>query len=533
MSNTRPVPGPSPTLVGTLGLALLLARVLGARYGTFLQQDDLSLAAGVATLMTDNPVEVYRYGPQAGYYRLVQLLSLGDPRDIPWVMTTLSALAATAIPLCGLALFPDRLSVRERWVLAGTLAIHPLLWMSGTYGNSAMPSTALLVGSITLLSHRAGAVGETVALVLCAAAIVVRADAVLATPAVVLLLHQRHGGLRPAVLRAGALAGGLAILYAALFLADPRMHDAVASVASHLTNEEYATRFWEYLLWSTSPLPLAAAALGAGLMLERRRALLGVAVTWCLPFFAFYYSTTTSPRYFLPTAVPLAVCAAVALAKLPGLLAPGHRRIAAWVVGVAASAHLFVALGHFSPGSPRNLLRQGEFETQLGPMWTGALLYKTFAMPHGSAWSSRGRAFGRMNGTLRATDDALGGVATGADAGRTIAVLLGGWNGHAFHFFALAHDARFDAPTRPGSGFAAETWLSLGGARLMAVRRSDAGYRAMPALPAGAGDEVWVFAWDSAADGGMRRRLAPGLVPVPVGDTTAPMRRFLLRRDVR
>ena len=523
-----PLKGPSPTLVGVLALALLAARIAGARYYTFLQQDDISLATGVATLMRDSSVEMYRYGPQAGYYRLVQLLSFGDLRAIPWVMITLSAVAATVIPVCGFYLFPDRLTTGERWALAGILAINPLIWMSGTYGNSAMPSVALLVVAFTVLSRRPGPWAEAAALGLYAAAIVVRADAVLAGPALLLLLYRRHGDLRAVLLRAGALGAGLAAVYAVLFVADPRMRDAFSSVASHLTNEAFTTRFWDYLLWSTSPLPLAAAALGIGLMLERERSLLLVLAAWCLPFFAFYYASTTSPRYFLPSAVPVAIASAIGFVALPRLVAAGRRTLTGIVTAAAASLHLFIGMGHFTPGPLTNMLTQAEFETQLGPMWTGALAYKTYLLPHGSVVASRGRAFGRVFGTMRTMDDALEAVAAGADSGHTVAVLTGGWSGHAFYYYALVHGAEFSPPRRPGSGFAGEMWSELGGARLMSVRRSDPGYEAMRTLPVAAGDQVWVMAYDSTADRSMRGRLAPGLVAAAVGDTTAPVRRFTL-----
>src|SRR5262245_53195199 len=186
---------PQSLVIATLALALLIARLLGAHFGAFFGLDEVSLAAGVAALARDSIGGIYRYGPQVGYYRLVQTLDVmfgGDLRAIPIIMTTLSALAGTIIPLCGLAAFPDQLTRTERWVLAGLLVVNPILWMSSTYGNSAMPSAALLVSAVTILSNRPRPAAEAAALALYAAAILVRADAVLAFPLIVLLLHLNH-----------------------------------------------------------------------------------------------------------------------------------------------------------------------------------------------------------------------------------------------------------------------------------------------------------------------------------------------------
>ncbi len=361
---------PRPMTIAVLFAALLGARLLAAHFVAFFQNDEVSLAAGAAALARHSIADIYRYGPQAGYYRLVEGLALafGSLRAIPIVMTWLSALAGTVMPLCGLAAFPDQLSRQERWVLAGLLAVNPILWMSSAYGNSAMPSVALLVLGITWLSNHPGRAGEAAALALYAAAILVRADAVLAFPAVVLVLYQRYRAPGPLAARIGPLVLALAAVYAVLFLVDARMASTVHAVTEHLGDSRFLTHFWDYLLWSTSPFILAFAAVGVRELLTGRRALLACVAAWCLPFFGFYYATTTSPRYFVPTAMPLAVCAAVGVVFLASALGPARQRVAAALLTVLATIHLFVGLSHFSPGSLRNLLQQGEFETQIGPV---------------------------------------------------------------------------------------------------------------------------------------------------------------------
>ena len=170
-----------------LAVALLLARLLSASYGAFYEGDEISIAAGVAGIARDNAAHLYRYGPQVGYYRLVQGLNAlfqGGVLTIPLIMVTLSVLAGTLIPLLGLYAFRGDLTRVERWLVAGTLAASPILWTSSRYGNTAMPAAALVVGAVVLLSNRPHKLGELAALLLFAGAILVRADSLLATGAI-------------------------------------------------------------------------------------------------------------------------------------------------------------------------------------------------------------------------------------------------------------------------------------------------------------------------------------------------------------
>jgi hypothetical protein len=523
---------PPRIVIATLAVGLLVARLLGAHFIWFYQNDEVALAAGVAALARHSTTaDVYRYGPQVGYYRLVQAMTTvlgGHLRAIPIVMITLSVLAGVVIPLCALVAFPRLLSDTERWVLAGLLTVHPMLWMSSTYGNSAMPSTALLVAAVTILSNRPGAAGEAAALALYGAAVLIRADAVFVAPLIALLLFRHHGGVRPVVTRAAPLVAGLGLVYAILFLADPHMATTLHGIAGHLTNPTFETRFWTYLLWSTSPFILGFAVIGVREMLVERRALLAIVALWCLPFFAFYYGSTTSPRYFVPTAMPVAMCASVGLVALLPALAPLPPRIGAILLGLLATLHLFIGLERFTPGSPKNLLRQSQLDTQVGPLWTGAYLYKTYFTPWFLARSLWHPGFGQLNQTEHWLDGSLAEIAAGAQRGRTVVVLLGGWNGHVFHYYAHVHGATYTsrAPGPEYATFATETWMTLGGARLMSIRWASPWYRALPRLPVGAGDQIWILAFNGEIDRSVRAQIPPDLALVTDADPIPAVRRY-------
>src|SRR5262249_13124497 len=126
-----------------------------------------------------------------------------------------------------------------RRVLGGLLAVNPILWMSSTYGNSAMPSAALLVAAVTILSNRPRSAAEATALALYIAAILLRADAVLAFPLVVLLLYKLHGSVRTIVMRGVSMAVALALIYGLLVLIDPHMADALGGVKTHFSSPAF------------------------------------------------------------------------------------------------------------------------------------------------------------------------------------------------------------------------------------------------------------------------------------------------------
>ncbi len=522
---------PSPFTLAALFLALLAARLLGGHFAWFWQVDEVSLADGIVALIRHNEVaDSYRYGPQVGYHRLVQGIDLllgGNPRLVPVIMIALSATAGAIIPICGLVSFPALLTMTERWVLGGFLAINPILWMSSTYGNSTTPAIALLAISVAWLSQHPGRLGETIGLAFFAAAVFVRADTVLASPFIAVLLWQRYGNIRDVLLRGAPYVVVLGALYATLFALDPRMATATDDVGSHLTNP-FPTKFWEYLVWSTSPVALALAVVGVTELARTRRALLALTAAWCIPLFAFYFGATTTPRYFIPTIIPVAVLSAVGAVALPRLLAPARVRSAAAVLFAVCVAPLFVGLGWFSPSSWRTLLNESQFETQVGPMWTGALLYKTYVSPTLFSQSLRSGPFGRASYTEWPMDSGLATVAAGGAKGRTVVVLLSGWNGHAFHFYANVHGAKYISRA-PGPVFATETWMELGGARLMAIARRVPEYRAMTTLPVKADDEVWMTAWSADDEAFLRTQIPGGLSLTLLTGADRPVRRYSVR----
>ena len=506
---------------------LLIARLLAAHFNAFFQNDEISLAAGIAAILKHNPLaDAYKYGPQVGYYRLVQLLDLllgGNVRAVPLIMISLSALAGTVIPACGLQLFSDLLAPRERWLLAGLLAVNPIIWMSSTYGNSTMPATALVVLALTVLSREGGVARDALGLVLFGAGVLVRADGILAAPALALLLWQRNRGMAAVARRIGGLALGLAAIYGVLFAVDARMASTVHDVTSHLTNR-FPTLFWDYLLWSLSPFALCFAIVGAAEVLRGRRLLAALLATWAAPVFCFYYADTSIPRYFVPSAVPLSVLAAVGIGALGPLLAPTRARLATAGLAALAVVPLFVGLGWYSPSSWKNLLKESEFETQAGPMWTGAFLYKSYLVPSFLERSVRHPPFGESNYTQRIIDSALAAVARGATRGHTVGVLIGGWNGNAFHYYANAWNARY-VSRAPGPTFGALSWLSLDSARLFTIGRWVPQYQALHVLPLAGGDELWVLGWTPSDDSLMRAKVPAGLSLAPV-DTTDRVHRY-------
>jgi len=500
--------------VAAFALTLLALRLLAAGYGMFIENDETSLAAGVATLLRDSDGPLYRYGPQAGYYQLVAALTRlagGEILAIPLVQVTLSALAGTVVPLLGLAAFRGELSRQERWIVAAVLAASPILWMASRYGNSALAALPLAVGALVILSNRPARTGELVALGLMAAAILVRADAVLATPGLAVLLWRNHGGLRPAVLRFAGFGLVVAAIYALLFATDPRMHSLAQDVGDHLATP-FETLFWEYLLWSVSPLPLIFAVLGLREMLPERPWLLAVLAAWTLPVLAFYFPATTQPRYFLLPSFALAIATAVGVTSV--VRAAGrHRRLAlAGSLGLCG-LHLLVGLGHFGTNERRGFLTAASLETQTGPLWTGALLYKSYWAPglaNAPIWRPR---FGDQNPVERSIAHALGALGSGAYRDRHVVLLFAPGYANVMHFYAQAAGVTIVA-RGTGQLFQAEFAMTHGGARLTTIGLRPLAADTAARLPVAAGDAVWIFARDGAEEATYASRLPPGLALV-------------------
>lgn len=495
-----------------------MVRALSAQFGYFSESDDIAIAAGVAALRNDSITDLYRYGPQVGYYQLVKGLSAlagSDLIRVPAAMVWMSVVAGVTIPIAGLLSFRHDFSRQERWLLFLILAANPILWLSSRYGNSAMPSVALAVTAAAILSNRPRWPGELLALGLFASAIVVRADAVLVTAGIGVLLWRNHGAFRPAAIRIVATGVAVAAVFAALFLADPRMAGLTTSVVGHLTNV-FESYFWEYLLWAMSPLVLGFAVLGARELATTRRWIALALAAWSLPVVAFYYRAITTPRYFLLLVFPLAVAATVGLVLVAG---PWRGRLT-WRTALAltaASVHLLVVLDRAVPATRRSWLTQGEFRTHDGEMWTGALLYK-------SLWARRpwnASVFGPPLGRLGAPDSALTAgfsvlVRNEVPEARIVLVADRGWTLNA-HFFAQVFRARVRSADPAGEAFSRRTDMELGETPLTMIGKSEFDRDSLLRLPVAPGEQLWIVARSQESSDRVRHRLpaALRLVPLP------------------
>jgi len=531
----QPIAGSGPTWkqVAAFAVALLALRLLGMYTWYFWEEDELSIVTGIAALVTNQiGGGLYRYSPQLGYYRLVEGIALAFSTPItllPYLVKTMSAVSGVVIPVLGLLFARDRLSVSQRWALAVLLAINPTIWHSARYGNSGLVQTAIVLTGIVLLSNGARGRQAFLALSLVGAATLVRADAVLLWPVAALLLWRNYRNQPAVALRWGVgFTVIMVTIYGLLFLLDPRMDSMGGEVASHVFNQ-HPTMFWEYLLWSISPIPLAFAVLGARRLLIDDRALGTVIAVWCLFPFLFYFSSTTTPRYFLLTAFPLTVLTVVGAFDLTRALAqtwrPGLVRVA--VVG-ALTLHLFIGLGHFAGDRVLNPFLGPSFRTHDGPFPTGALLYFTYnpgsellkdLMPP----SQFGAGYSDHEGFRTLVDD----LQREARPNRTAVVLLNSGYGHGFHYYALAEGAVYESRA-PGMYFATETWLRLNGLRIMTIASWSEYYAALEQLPVQSGDLVYVLRehdFDSPED---RDRLPPEVTVT----AAEPLHPFFRRYDV-
>jgi len=493
--------------------ALFVLRFLSANFGQFSEGDEISIAAGVAALHRGVPGDAYRYGLQSGYYHLVSLLTGlvgGGLYTIGDVMVALSVAAGTAIPVAGVFAFRDTLTRGERWLLCALLAANPVIWQSSRYGNTAMTSVALTVLATVILSNRPQLKGEVAALVLFGGAVLVRADAVLVSGAVLALLWRRHGRFwRAAVPLAvtGAVVGGIVALQ---LLVDPRMGDVLGAVASH-TENPISTRFAEFLLFGMSPIPLLMAAAGARDLQRERAILLAVLGAWVVPLIAFYFTNTTTPRYLLQLMFPLSIAAAVGVA---GSIAkrPGWKVLSGAAVLGLTFVHLFVGLSDFAPSKRRSWLTEAILRSDDGPVWTGALLYKTFVMrpAHmGPAWAQR--RFRPANEVERSLVQIFDTLASGTRRARRIVLVAAPGYGNEVHFFAHVAGVRMTA-AEPGIAFNRVTRMELGGAELVTVgiRQLE---QSETAVPARTGDEVWaLYPSQDEAERALARHLPAGTV---------------------
>lgn len=519
-----------PIVAFVLGLVVL--RALASAVGSFSEGDEISIASGVASIVRGVEGPMYRYGVQFGYYRLVALLTTltgGDLARIPIVMSWLSLVAGVVIPTCGLFAFRDELTARERWLVAALLAANPIIWMSARYGNTAMVSVACTTVAITLLSNRPGLAGEVVALAAFAAAITLRADAVLVSGVFLVLLWRTHGTLVRAVLRLAPVGAGIAALLLLLRARDPYMASVGDALASHVANP-IRTHFFEFLVWAVSPFPLLFAAAGFREAQRLRPAFFLALLAWIGPPFAFYFTNTTTPRYLLQGVVPLTLAGAIGMWSFieSGAL---RRIVSAAVVFCLGFVHLFIGLSEFSPAKPRSYLKDAEIPSDDGRVWTGALLYKSYVrdpLTPGRLLQGRFRPAAAGELSLAAMFDTL---ATGSRRGARLTLVTAGGYGNTMHFFANLAGVT-PVPDAPCTTYDAPCRLALGGTTfdvvgLAAIRDTKARLRLAP------GDELWVVARDAASgSAGVAPHVPEGLTleALPGWSSAPRLTRYRARR---
>lgn len=540
-SNRAPAPVPVPVpgskeslwIVFGLAVALFAARALAADFGAFVEGDDFSIAAGIAALRNHSIAELYRYGPQVGYYKLVYGLSAlagSDLRHIPGVMVWLSVIAGTVIPVAGLLSMRDELSTRERRLLFAVLAANPILWMSSRYGNTAMVSVSLVVTAFAILSNRPRPLMEIVALGLFALGIIIRADAVLATGGIGMILWRNHRAFVPAAIRVAITGAFVAAVFGFFFVTDPRMAQFAHAVEEHLAND-FPSHFWDYLVWAFSPLVLIFAIFGARELSLGRRWLALTLAAWVLPVVAFYYGAITTPRYFLLFTFPLSTAAAVGVALAMG--EPGKRP--AWRPALAlfaANLHLLVALGYTIPAHRRSWLTEGSFITHDGPMWTGAFLYKSYVMDRPWNASVFAPPLSRMGPADRSLSAMYAMMGRGEGRGtHAVLVVDRGW-GYDLHLYAQLASARIVSMEKEGQLFMKRTVIEHGGVQLTAINAGDFDADSTRQVPVKPGDEFWTVIRTGAPEREVLARIPQDakLSALPATPGAPLLRRYRIER---
>lgn len=497
-----------PLFAGTL----LLLRFAVANMGRFAEGDDISIAAGVAAVLRDSPGDAYRYGVQVGYYHLVAFITGllgGRLLTIPDVMIALSVVAGVVIPVAGVRMFRADLTRGERWMVGALLAANPIVWQAGRYGNTAIVSVALTIVSAAILSNRPGWRGEAIAMLCFAGAISVRADSVLASAALLAMLWRTHRSIVRAALPLALCGVVVAGTFASLLLLDPRMSDVVRSVARHTINP-IKTRFLEFLLFGISPVPLLMAAAGARDLQRSRAYLLAILGAWIVPFTAFYFTNTTTTRYLMQLVSPLTIAAAVGV--LGTLGASGWQRLASQtIVFPLVFVHLLVGLSDFSPSQRRSWLTDAVLPSDDGPVYTGALLYKSFVLrPARDRIWWRPQRFAPWNEVERSLVQAFDTLRTETRAGTRITFMTYPATNNEAHYFAQVAGVTV-TEQEPGPAFGRVTRMTLGGVKLTMVGLQHLAQTRRP-VPVAAGDELWtIFPSRAVADSLVAPILPSGL----------------------
>ena len=520
-------------------IALLTLRVLSIVSVYFFEEDEVSLAVGTAALVADTPGYMYRYAVQVGYYRFVEFATLvlgGSIALVPWIMKGTAAVAGTAIPVAGWFMFRRELSPRQRGLVMLGLALNPALWQSSRYGSTAILSAALSTCALAWLSNPSRRPARVMALAAMAAAVLVRADAVLLLPVAGALVWRTTGSWRVALWELTATAGALGATYAGLLLFDPRMDGALAAVSQHMDTPG-PSMFWEFLLWALSPVPAVFAIWGARRLLDVQPRLLAVLCVWALPTLLFYFRATTTTRYFLNVCVPFTIMAAVGMTDAVRVARRWLPRRVSWsLVGLASAVHLFVALGHVPASHQIEYLYGGTFQTHDGPMPTGALLVRSLLTPGSLLRALPTPTFGEQPYPFwegASFSKAVRRLAAAGSRARTVIVRLNGGFGHAFHYHAQAAGARYDTgPIDPATLWGDALWMRFGNVRVMAVGGWSPAYEALQQVQVVAGDEVWLMdAPGVPAD--VFTKLPPGLALRPTPTFDDHFRTFAVVRDER
>ena len=467
----------------------------------------------------DNISDLYRYSPQLGYYRLIEFLTYlfgADVKMIPAIMKNLSAVMGTLIPVAALFLFKNELSTRTRWLAAFILAANPIIWKSSQYGNTAMVATGLAVLAITLLSNKPKIKTELLALVIFTIAIVVRADTVLLGPLLAFLFYRNHNFAYMFKFMAG-FGIALIAIYGLLFLFDPRLDSATSAVSAHFTLFR-KTMFWEYLIWAISPIVLIFAVTGLRDLLDKRTDLLLILLIWLVPPMAFYFTSITTPRYFLLATVPLAILAATGVLDIKNLVQKlTTKRIAVISIFAAAFIHLLIGLGQFPSAWRASPLYGPNFRTDDGFMPTGALIYDTYLRDGFLYQSFNNPGFAKAGipyweGVLY--NQTLDVLTSDKHGNKTTLLLFADGLWHAFFFHAQERGAKYisHVPASPSNPYATETWLKLGDNRIMTVNFGNKEYAAVKSFDVKEGDEIWFFGTLKFPDKDSLKKLPAGLV---------------------
>lgn len=502
---------------------LLVLRLTGIFNLYFFEEDEVSIAAGVAAIVRDNSGDLYRYTPQLGYYQLVAFINQffgGDVSYIPLTMKVLSALMGTLIPCLGLLVFRYELSLQQRWLTALVLVANPIIWKSSQYGNSAMMAAGLAFLALVILSNKPGKYLELISFIAFSLAVVVRADTILLLPLVAYLVYRQHLSVKVVFTRIMLLGVGLLLVYALLFIFDPKLDDAFSAVSKHF-NINRPTGFWEHLIWAMSPLPLILAVLGIRRLLDDQEFLVLALFLWFIPPMAFYFSSTTTPRYFLLATMPIAIATAVGVVDIAGWLRSRVGATMAWSsVMFVAFLHLVVGMGHFVSEWKASPLFGPTYRTDDGDMPTGALIYDTYFRGGFLDQSVRNEGFGKRlephwEGVVFAK--ALGILKNDQSPGHTTVVLLDTGFGHAFHFHAQEAGARYVSrvPSDPSWPFASETWIKLGESTIMTISVHSQAYQDLKQFDIKSGDEIWLLGDTAFPNSAALDKLPAGFSLVP------------------